>query len=430
MIAQVAAGAGLEPAGAVPADGEARHPARLIAAARRIHAARTSPPPVTPVTPLAGLARRADRVRRRCGRDRARADRERVARRSVARRGDRDRHRGAADDLGGPRRARADDRDVPRARRHGAQLPRRRLRVLARVGRQRRARRPRGGSQRARRHVARAARVLGPARAVARHDGAAHADRDAAVRPGRPYRLRQPRGARAARRRPPARGASRCRPCSKPRPSRCATRSRAAATGCSSSRTSTVATRTCTTSHAAAFDSTAARTSCSCCASSRVELHRQEVAAWKKVIRVISHELNNSLAPIASLAHSGASCSSAASTEQLERVFATIAERARHLEQFIQGYAKFAKLPTPRLEPIAWPELLERLRSADRVSRRRRPARCGRAQIDPAQLEQALRQPAARTHTSRAPRPTDIQLGVPPPARAPSRSRSAIAARA
>ena len=35
------------------------------------------------------------------------------------------------------------------------------------------------------------------------------------------------------------------------------------------------------------------------------ELGRQEVSIWKKVIRVISHELNNSLAPISSLAHSG-----------------------------------------------------------------------------------------------------------------------------
>ena len=36
-----------------------------------------------------------------------------------------------------------------------------------------------------------------------------------------------------------------------------------------------------------------------------VELRRQEVQTWKKVIRVISHELNNSLAPVASLANSG-----------------------------------------------------------------------------------------------------------------------------
>ena len=36
-----------------------------------------------------------------------------------------------------------------------------------------------------------------------------------------------------------------------------------------------------------------------------LEMRRQEVQTWKKVIRVISHELNNSLAPVASLAHSG-----------------------------------------------------------------------------------------------------------------------------
>jgi hypothetical protein len=36
------------------------------------------------------------------------------------------------------------------------------------------------------------------------------------------------------------------------------------------------------------------------------ELSRQEVATWKRVIRVMSHELYNSLAPISSLAHTGA----------------------------------------------------------------------------------------------------------------------------
>ena len=36
------------------------------------------------------------------------------------------------------------------------------------------------------------------------------------------------------------------------------------------------------------------------------ELSRQEVSTWKKLIRVLSHELNNSLGPLSSLAHSGA----------------------------------------------------------------------------------------------------------------------------
>jgi two-component system, NtrC family, nitrogen regulation sensor histidine kinase NtrY len=120
-----------------------------------------------------------------------------------------------------------------------------------------------------------------------------------------------------------------------------------------------------------------------------VELHRQEVRTWKKVIRVISHELNNSLAPVASLAHSGSELVKLGKYEQLEKVFATIAERARHLEQFIQGYARFAKLPAPRPESTAWPELVERLRSQIAFeldgSLPDTPAR-----FDPAQLEQAL----------------------------------------
>ena len=91
------------------------------------------------------------------------------------------------------------------------------------------------------------------------------------------------------------------------------------------------------------------------------ELSRQEVATWKRVIRVISHELNNSLAPISSLAHSGAELARRNDLARLPGVFATIGERARHLHGFIAGYASFAKLPTPRPGPIDWATFLERL---------------------------------------------------------------------
>jgi nitrogen fixation/metabolism regulation signal transduction histidine kinase len=94
-----------------------------------------------------------------------------------------------------------------------------------------------------------------------------------------------------------------------------------------------------------------------------VELRRQEVQTWKKVIRVISHELNNSLAPVASLAHSGGELVRRGQHDKLPTIFATIEERARHLEGFIRGYAHFAKLPMPRTEAIAWPEFVARLRS-------------------------------------------------------------------
>jgi nitrogen fixation/metabolism regulation signal transduction histidine kinase len=91
------------------------------------------------------------------------------------------------------------------------------------------------------------------------------------------------------------------------------------------------------------------------------ELAAQEVAVWKKVIRVIAHELNNSLAPISSLAHSGQLLARAPDPAQLARVFETIAGRAAHLATFIDGYARFAKLPRPRPVAVAWPQFLARL---------------------------------------------------------------------
>lgn len=93
------------------------------------------------------------------------------------------------------------------------------------------------------------------------------------------------------------------------------------------------------------------------------ELRRQEVQTWKKVIRVISHELNNSLAPIASLAHSGAELLRRGQLDRLPTALATIEDRARHLEGFIRDYARFAKLPSPRLESIQWSRLVAQLRS-------------------------------------------------------------------
>jgi nitrogen fixation/metabolism regulation signal transduction histidine kinase len=91
------------------------------------------------------------------------------------------------------------------------------------------------------------------------------------------------------------------------------------------------------------------------------ELAAQEVAVWRKVIRVIAHELNNSLAPITSLAHSGQLLAREPDAAQLTRVFETIGERAAHLATFIEGYARFAKLPQPRPGPVSWKEFLARL---------------------------------------------------------------------
>ncbi len=119
------------------------------------------------------------------------------------------------------------------------------------------------------------------------------------------------------------------------------------------------------------------------------ELSRAEVASWKRVIRVISHELNNSLAPISSLAHSGAELARRGAAERLPGVFEMIGERAAHLHGFLSGYAQFAKLPAPQLQAVAWADLVAGLRGhAEFNLVDELPAEP--AQIDATQLEQAL----------------------------------------
>ena len=119
------------------------------------------------------------------------------------------------------------------------------------------------------------------------------------------------------------------------------------------------------------------------------ELGRQEVKTWKKVIRVISHELNNSLAPISSLAHSGRELARQGDGRRLDAIFDTIEDRARHLHGFINSYAEFSRLPQPRPEEIAWNSFLEQLaRHFSFVLSTPAPAQPG--WFDRVQLEQVL----------------------------------------
>ncbi|QOY94876.1 HAMP domain-containing histidine kinase [Massilia sp. UMI-21] len=140
------------------------------------------------------------------------------------------------------------------------------------------------------------------------------------------------------------------------------------------------------------------------------ELRRQEVQTWKKVIRVISHELNNSLAPLASLAHSGAELVRRGQTERLPQILQTIGERTRHLETFILGYARFAKLPTPRLDAVPWQVFVDRL--ADQVPfQLSGELPSAPAWIDAAQMEQALLNLIKNAHESGS-KPEDVELHV------------------
>lgn len=92
-------------------------------------------------------------------------------------------------------------------------------------------------------------------------------------------------------------------------------------------------------------------------------LSRAEVDTWKKVIRVLSHELNNSLAPISSLSHSGLQIVErltmpTAEAALLTKIFTTVSERTNHLNSFLSGYAQFARLPSPQLASFAWHDFI------------------------------------------------------------------------
>jgi signal transduction histidine kinase len=92
------------------------------------------------------------------------------------------------------------------------------------------------------------------------------------------------------------------------------------------------------------------------------ELRRQEVTVWKRAIRTMSHEINNSLAPIASLARSAKRLlDQPAERHRLDAALEVIGERSDHLEEFLAGYARFARLPQPRLEEVAWRPFLDEL---------------------------------------------------------------------
>lgn len=94
----------------------------------------------------------------------------------------------------------------------------------------------------------------------------------------------------------------------------------------------------------------------------RHELRRQEIAAWKRLIRVLSHELNNSLAPSLSLLRSAQLVLE--KPEHLHRLgpmLETVRGRMAHLQGFLDRYAELSRLPAPRPEEVAWDAFLAEL---------------------------------------------------------------------
>ena len=119
-------------------------------------------------------------------------------------------------------------------------------------------------------------------------------------------------------------------------------------------------------------------------------LVRSEVGAWKQVFRLMSHELNNSLAPIASLSRSAQTLIDRADTQKARQVLDTVQERAQHLSEFLNRYAKFAKLPAPELKLVAWEPLLKGILAIAGAGKLVECTGTDTAQLDTAQIEQAL----------------------------------------
>ncbi len=86
-------------------------------------------------------------------------------------------------------------------------------------------------------------------------------------------------------------------------------------------------------------------------------LREEERQAWQRVVQVLRHEINNSLAPIHSLAGSLASLlrrepEPADMRDDLQQGLKVIAGRSKALSRFMASYARLAQLPEPHLAPV------------------------------------------------------------------------------
>jgi nitrogen fixation/metabolism regulation signal transduction histidine kinase len=95
-------------------------------------------------------------------------------------------------------------------------------------------------------------------------------------------------------------------------------------------------------------------------------LRDEERQAWQRLIRVVGHELNNSLAPIRSIAGSLSSLLArnpppADWKDDMRRGLLVIGSRAEALGRFMEGYARLARLPPPTLQPVALGALVRRV---------------------------------------------------------------------
>jgi two-component system nitrogen regulation sensor histidine kinase NtrY len=99
-------------------------------------------------------------------------------------------------------------------------------------------------------------------------------------------------------------------------------------------------------------------------------LREEERQAWQRLVRVLGHELNNSLAPIKSIAGSleGLVTREPRSSDwqdDMSRGLRVIAARAASLNRFMEAYSRLARLPLPRFQAISVSDLVKRVVSLE-----------------------------------------------------------------
>jgi nitrogen fixation/metabolism regulation signal transduction histidine kinase len=123
-------------------------------------------------------------------------------------------------------------------------------------------------------------------------------------------------------------------------------------------------------------------------------LQEEEQRSWKRLIRVLGHELSNSLAPIKSIAGSLLAraekiAGDEATVRDFRRGLGVIESRADALHRFVQSYRRLAQLPPPALRPVPLGPLLERVVLLEqRLRVQLDPGPPVVLQADPDQLEQ------------------------------------------
>ncbi len=125
-------------------------------------------------------------------------------------------------------------------------------------------------------------------------------------------------------------------------------------------------------------------------------LREEQLRSWQRLVRVLGHELNNSLAPIKSIAATLRTTMDKSPRaqdweEDMKSGLGIIASRAETLERFLQGYTRLARLPPPQVAAFDLEALLKRAAALElRAHVSVQPGPRVQVMADESQVEQAI----------------------------------------